>query len=224
MTITIRPARMEDVDAAQEVMNNAKNIVWLGGFVMKEQLAQRIRKQEETGEPTLLVTEDDGKIVGTSEVTPKAAMMGMGLVAVDPEYKRRGIASAMYTAHVFRAVLEGRCILVDKIRDGNESMMGMLPHLGFSPTSVRRQNSRNHVNLDYWEFDLRGGLAVIRWMGVHTALALGGFKFDIVNADSYEKTYERLYHEYFTNLTNNTYADVDDNRALLVNHLREINE
>ena len=192
MTIVIRPARMEDVDEAQTVMNHKDNILWLGGFVMREQIAQRIRKQEETQAPTQLVADCDGRIVGASEVSPKSAMMGMGLVAVDPEFKRKKIGTALYVAHVYRACLEGRPILVDKIREGNETMRGLLHYLGFYPSSVRRNNSKNHVNLDYYEFDLRRPGALSMWLDKQTIMS-EDIQWSIqVPQDAYEDDFLRL--------------------------------
>src|SRR5690606_800385 len=109
VTTVIRPARLEDAEQCQVIMNDSKNLVWLGGFTMLDDLKNRFAKQEELGITNVVVVDVDGEIRGTSQISPHDYHLEMGLVAVKREFRdfdpttpgknRHGYGSAMYTMH-----------------------------------------------------------------------------------------------------------------------------
>ena len=124
VSVIVRPARPGDEPACQKIMNDVKNLVWLGGFTLQAELIDRVKAQESNGMPTLVVVEKGGEVVATSEISPNQAYVKMGLVAVDPRYrdfeptspgeKRSGFGSAMYALHTLRAAFEGKTFLLDQ--------------------------------------------------------------------------------------------------------------
>jgi hypothetical protein len=161
MSVVIRPAVLEDADAAQRIMNDAKNSKWLGGFTMLADLEGRFTKQTETGIIAAVVAVKDDEVVGVSQISPHDFHIEMGLVAVKTGHKREGYGRAMYTLHALRAAMEGRLFLLDQINWQNEGMKGFLPALSFEGPEVTLRNKiRNFCTLEYWRYDFaKSGLA-----------------------------------------------------------------
>ncbi|WP_267716722.1 GNAT family N-acetyltransferase [Streptomyces sp. CoH17] len=155
MSVVIRPAREEDAPQAQAVMNEAKTLPMLGGFVMLEQLKTGFTKGN--GEKGIhnIVAEVDGEILGVSQISPHDYHIEMGLVAVHEDHRQKGYGSSMYFGHVLRAALEGRLFLLDQVAHFNEVMRyKYMPALDFHMELLQRNKIRNWCSLAYYRYDL----------------------------------------------------------------------
>ena len=201
MSVIVRPAREGDEPRCQVVMNDTKNLVWLGGFTMLAELEGRVQAQDKNGMPTLIVVEKDGEVVATSEITAKDHFMKMGLVAVDPRYrdfdptnpgdKRQGFGSSMYALHAFRAALEGKLFLLDQTHFLNKVMEQYLPSLDFKgPVVELRQRARNFCSLKFWEYRLYEK-DLGPWLQVLHNNRDRGFEFVLADSPKYEDTFNK---------------------------------
>lgn len=201
MSVIVRPARPGDEVQCQKVMNDVKNLKWLGGFTMLEELNARVRKQEESGMVTLMVLERDGEVVGTSEIGPGQHYTKMGLVAVDPRYrdfdptspaeKRLGYGSAMYASHAMRAALEGKLFLLDQTHWLNQTMELYLAKINFEPAEVElRQRARNFCSLKFWRWPL-AERNLDDWIELMNKRSDGGIEFEIPDSPKYEEVFKK---------------------------------
>lgn len=201
MSIIVRPAKPGDEETCQKIMNDSKNLVWLGGFTMLAELQGRIAAQEKNGQPTLVVVEKDGEVVATSEISPGQHYCKMGLVAVDQRYrdfeptspgdKRLGFGSAMYTLHAFRAALEGKLFLLDQTHFLNQVMEQYLPSLHFEgPVVELRQRARNFCSLKFWEYRLYER-DLGPWLQTLKARRDSGFEFKLQYSEAYDSAYDK---------------------------------
>lgn len=78
--------------------------------------------------------------VGSQTVPPEADMMN---VAVDPDYRRQGVAEALVTALVERLAERGCCSLSLEVRQSNRPAIALYDKLGFVPAGLRKNYYRN---------------------------------------------------------------------------------
>lgn len=198
MTIVIRRAEARDIDQAQSVMNSTKTVKWLGGFTFRESLRGLVERQEKKGTADFLVAVDGDEVVGTCETNDKVSYKKMGLVAVsedlrDVEYNesrelRRGIGTALYTAHAMLSAVSCKPTLVDHIHFENDVMRRFLKSHGFEEATVKRQNSRNLADLVVFEWDM-ADKGSDKWIETMLASINRGFDFSPLKdfVDLYEE-------------------------------------
>ncbi len=90
-----------------------------------------------------LVAQEDGRVlgyVGSQTVLDESDMMN---VAVDPEFRRQGIARALIEA-LIAALAEGgsRCLRLE-VRVGNESARSLYERMGFRKLGLRKNYYQN---------------------------------------------------------------------------------
>ncbi len=148
----VQLATSEDVDAVQRIFNHSENSAGLGGFTLREAIAQKIQAGQVLVVMELrIATLDKSVVVGASEVGYDGKhRMKMQLVGVDPEKKRQRVATALYTGWALVAALRGRLHMQDHIIGDNPHMPGHLTKLGFSRDVVLRSKVRRHKDLCLW--------------------------------------------------------------------------
>lgn len=78
--------------------------------------------------------------VGSQTVLGEADMMN---VAVDPEYRRQGVAGALVTALAQRLAQQGNVSLMLEVRASNVPAMALYQKLGFEQVGRRKDYYRN---------------------------------------------------------------------------------
>ena len=148
--LIIRPGDQNDVDIVQSIANHAKSMPFLGGWSMRDVVAAGFDKNRRY--PINIVAELDGTVVGFSDSKDKnIRYTEYDLVAVNPDYRRQGIATAMYTYHFFRGALTGKFLMRDFTNHFNEVMQeGFLPTLKAQKIATLRNRGRNFSSANWW--------------------------------------------------------------------------
>ncbi len=145
----VRLAQENEAEKIQLIFNETKNAPYLGGFTMLEP----VRSKCAGG--SMIVVEDDGEILGASEVGREHLhRMKMQLIAVKEEHKRRYIGTTLYTFWSLTCALEGRFQMQDHIIGDNPVMPTLLPTLGFEQQVELRSKVRRHHALNLWTKDV----------------------------------------------------------------------
>lgn len=134
MSYQIRIARPEDLDGLLQLINFAKDTAdWLGGhYNPKDARLDQERKR-------LMVCLHEDVIVGVSQAKEMSQhKRDMHLVAVEPEYRRRGIGSALYQAWENLSVVQQRLSLTDTVMSNNIGMYNFLIKNGWRVTVIQR--------------------------------------------------------------------------------------
>ena len=84
--------------------------------------------------------EDLAGYVGSQSVLGEADMMN---IAVDPAFRRRGIAEALVNALIDQLVRRGNHCLTLEVRASNESAIALYEKLGFQQVGLRKNYYRN---------------------------------------------------------------------------------
>ena len=90
-----------------------------------------------------LVAEDGGRVagyVGSQTVMGESDMMN---VAVHPEYRKQGIATALIEELVSQLRKQGSCCLTLEVRASNENAIALYRKLDFQEVGCRRNYYRN---------------------------------------------------------------------------------
>lgn len=90
-----------------------------------------------------LVAEVDGQVagyIGSQSVPPESDVMN---VAVDPSYRRRGIAQALVTALVEQLQAAGNNSLTLEVRASNSAAIALYEKMGFAQIGLRKNYYRN---------------------------------------------------------------------------------
>lgn len=90
-----------------------------------------------------LVAEVDGQVagyIGSQSVPPESDVMN---VAVDPSYRRRGIAQALVTVLVKELKNAGNTSLTLEVRASNSAAIALYEKMGFAQIGLRKNYYRN---------------------------------------------------------------------------------
>lgn len=90
-----------------------------------------------------LVAEVDGQVagyIGSQSVPPESDVMN---VAVDPSYRRRGIAQALVTVLVKELKNAGNTSLILEVRASNSAAIALYEKMGFAQIGLRKNYYRN---------------------------------------------------------------------------------
>ncbi len=94
--LDVRPARKDDLPALYELARRALTLDSFGQELLSEKLLRNPRPREYAWE--VLLAESGGRPVGLMQTVarPTASKAWLGLFAVEPDVRRRGIASALF--------------------------------------------------------------------------------------------------------------------------------
>ena len=123
--MTIRPATSDDVaDIAASELTNLGSDAWTAGLV-EQGVAGAL--------PTVryLVAEVDGEVVGHAVASLVADVGELQRIAVDPDHRRRGLASALLAAVLAEAAPLGVDRLLLEVREDNAGAVGFYEKHGF---------------------------------------------------------------------------------------------
>jgi hypothetical protein len=148
----------EDIVIAQEIFNSKESVNYLGGFTMRDAVAQAASSN------CVIIGSIDGKDVAASEATRNGSQRtSLQLVATLEPYRRRHLTTAMYWTWTLLTAVQGRVHLTDHIIDNNPVMPHVLPTLGFKHAAALRSKVRRHHAMNLWVYDmLKDGLTPFR--------------------------------------------------------------
>jgi len=148
----------EDVVIAQEIFNSKENVSYLGGFTMKDAVAQAASSN------CVIIGSLDGKDISASQATRNGTQRtSLQLVATLAPYRRNHMTTSMYWAWTLMTALQGRLHLTDHIISNNPVMPHVLPTLGFDHVAELRSKVKRHHSMNLWAYDmLKDGLKPFR--------------------------------------------------------------
>jgi ribosomal-protein-alanine N-acetyltransferase len=130
--VTIRPATAADLDAVVELELTCLGAdAWSRGLV-EQGIAAAL--------PTVsyLVAEVDGVVVGHAVASAAGDDAELQRIAVDPAYRRRGLAGALLAAVERRAAEDGATRLLLEVREDNTTAAAFYQSRGFGEVGRRR--------------------------------------------------------------------------------------
>jgi ribosomal-protein-alanine N-acetyltransferase len=130
--VTIRPATAADLDAVVELELTCLGAdAWSRGLV-EQGIAAAL--------PTVsyLVAELDGVVVGHAVASAAGDDAELQRIAVDPTYRRRGLAGELLTAVEQRAAADGATRLLLEVREDNATAAAFYESRGFVEVGRRR--------------------------------------------------------------------------------------
>ena len=130
--MTIRPATAADLDAVVELEQTCLGAdAWSRGLV-EQGIAAAL--------PTVsyLVAEVDGVVVGHSVASAAGDDAEIQRIAVDPAYRRRGLAGELLAAVEQRAAADGATRLLLEVREDNTTAAAFYESRGFVEVGRRR--------------------------------------------------------------------------------------
>ena len=133
----VRPATDTDVDAiADSEVDNLGADAWSHGLVA-EGVAGRL--------PTVhyLVAEDDGRFAGHAVASVVADIAELQRIAVDGEWRRAGVGSALLSEVVALARRGGADRVLLEVREDNAGALGFYAARGFVEVDRRRRYYRD---------------------------------------------------------------------------------
>ena len=130
--MTIRPATAADLDAVVELeLTCLRSDAWSRGLV-EQGIAAAL--------PTVsyLVAEVDGVVVGHAVASAAGDDAELQRIAVDPAYRRRGLAGELLAAVESRAAADGATRLLLEVREDNAMAAAFYERRGFVEVGRRR--------------------------------------------------------------------------------------
>ena len=130
--MTIRPATAADLDAVVELELTCLGAdAWSRGLV-EQGIAAAL--------PTVsyLVAEVDGVVVGHAVASAAGDDVELQRIAVDPAYRRRGVAGELLAAVESRAAADGATRLLLEVREDNTTAAAFYESRGFVEVGRRR--------------------------------------------------------------------------------------
>ncbi len=130
--MTIRPATAADLDAVVELEQTCLGAdAWSRGLV-EQGIAAAL--------PTVsyLVAEVDGVVVGHAVASAAGDDAELQRIAVDPAYRRRGLAGELLAAVEQRAAADGATRLLLEVREDNTTAAAFYESRGFVEVGRRR--------------------------------------------------------------------------------------
>ena len=135
--MTIRPATAADLDAVVELELTCLGAdAWSRGLV-EQGIAAAL--------PTVsyLVAEVDGVVVGHAVASAAGDDAELQRIAVDPAYRRRGLAGELLAAVESRAAADGATRLLLEVREDNTTAVAFYESRGFVEVGRRRRYYRD---------------------------------------------------------------------------------
>jgi ribosomal-protein-alanine N-acetyltransferase len=135
--VTIRPATAADLDAVVELELTCLGAdAWSRGLV-EQGIAAAL--------PTVsyLVAEVDGVVVGHAVASAAGDDAELQRIAVDPAYRRRGLAGELLAAVESRAAADGATRLLLEVREDNTTAAAFYECRGFGDVGRRRRYYRD---------------------------------------------------------------------------------
>ena len=150
--ILIRFARVEEIEAIQEVLHHPDVIAFLGGITFRDHIRDKIKDKR----PSLWVAEVAGRIVGCHIVGGRSQShyIKLGSVGVLPEFRRQRIQTSLYFAALAQGILEGRRLLEDTIVGDNSVQFKALPTMGFSLAGILKDKTASGKSIGLFQFSL----------------------------------------------------------------------
>jgi len=130
--VTIRPATAADLDAVVELEQTCLGAdAWSRGLV-EQGIAAAL--------PTVsyLVADVDGVVVGHAVASAAGDDAELQRIAVDPAYRRRGLAGELLAAVEQRAAADGATRLLLEVREDNTTAAAFYESRGFVEVGRRR--------------------------------------------------------------------------------------
>jgi ribosomal-protein-alanine N-acetyltransferase len=130
--VTIRPATAADLDAVVELEQTCLGAdAWSRGLV-EQGIAAAL--------PTVsyLVADVDGVVVGHAVASAAGDDAELQRIAVDPAYRRRGLAGELLAAVEQRAAADGAARLLLEVREDNTAAAAFYESRGFVEVGRRR--------------------------------------------------------------------------------------
>lgn len=127
MSVQIRLMKIEDYDAVIALWQRAGLSFEPHGRDSRQSIARQI---EDSGD-LMFVTEADGQIVGTVFGSHDGRKGWINRLAVDPRYRRHGIAQQLVKHAEEALAREGLIIVAVLVEATNESSLGLFRKLGY---------------------------------------------------------------------------------------------
>ncbi|MGD2125136.1 MAG: GNAT family N-acetyltransferase [Desulfobacteraceae bacterium] len=161
LAFTIRNYRPGDFKGYIQLHVEAEQVDRSGRYISSQALAECLGRPNYSPEKDLFILETDGKIVGYISLTPE---LGIGRVLLDclvhPRYRRKGIATKLFSRAMQRAKELGAKVTQISIPESNVAAKSLASGLGFK--FIRRFLE---LKLDFYNIDLpdvKKGAFVIR--------------------------------------------------------------
>lgn len=137
MQLTLRLGHAADLETVLELLHAPTVTPTLDEAVERTKIRDLLARNAEQGGCWL--AELDGVPVGVGlcdSRRPYRHMLRHGLVGVLGEYRRRRIGTALYTAQIAQAVIEGRRLVEAAVLADNPHLPHLLPRLGYQEVGV----------------------------------------------------------------------------------------
>jgi len=153
MKVEICIATKSMANRIQEIFNHKCSIEYLGGFTHMDTIMSQIKKN--SFRPSLFVARlNDGEIVAAAEISSRkqAHRAHHGKISVLPEFRRKGIGTALYIEQILTCMLEGRRKMEDTVVGDNPAMHNFLPKLGYVHEGTLEEHTASGKSLVLYSY------------------------------------------------------------------------
>lgn len=150
--IIIRPIEAKEAELCQKIFNEPSIVGLLGGMTHLDTIKGKIRGSG----VTLWGAFEEGKIVGSVMIAGRnqCHYAKFGEVGVLPEYRRKRIATALYSTILCQGVLEGRRLWEDTIVGDNPYQFAVLPTIGLEHWAVLKAKTASFKDIHLFGYNL----------------------------------------------------------------------
>lgn len=150
--VKIFPLKIGDETIFQGIYNNKDIIQHLGGFTHLESISGKIKQ---TG-TTIFGATVDGEPAGSIMIASRnqCHYAKFGEVGVLSKFRKKRIATALYSAVIFQGIIEGRRIWEDTIVGNNPFQPHVLPTLGIQKWGTLKKKTASFLDIDIWGINL----------------------------------------------------------------------
>jgi len=151
-SVVIKPARIEEAEECQKIYNHASIIGLLGGLTHLDTVKGKIKSSG----VTMWNAFEGNKIVGSVMIAGRnqCHYAKFGEVGVLPEYRRRRIATALYTAILCQGIMEGRRLWEDTIVGDNPFQFATLPTIGLEHWAILKMKTASFKDIHLFGYNL----------------------------------------------------------------------
>jgi ribosomal-protein-alanine N-acetyltransferase len=140
----VRRMRAADVDAVSELEDRCFTDPWSENMIYHD-FAENSRAH-------FFVAESEGYVVGYVGIWTVVNNVHITTIAVDPDYRRRGIATALIKKVIEEYASERQTITLE-VRPSNDAARGLYEKLGFNVSGRRKNyysdNQEDAIIMDY---------------------------------------------------------------------------
>lgn len=130
---TIRNYRPDDFNDYARLHSEAEKLDQAGRYISSPLLSEYLSRPNHAPEQDLFIAEVSGKLVGCMDVTPELGIRRVVLdCVVHPDYRRRGLATALSPYALGRAARLGAQVAHVSVAQDNGAARSLLHKLGFS--------------------------------------------------------------------------------------------